>query len=411
MQFNKQTLQRILFLSGVASLLIVYLLSWVDVITDPNQRTASDFMAFYAAGRSALESTSAMAYDVASIKANEERVLGYSIADQDVNFLVHPPLVLPILVLLARFEYVPAFYLWAAFLLTLCAACAQMTLKLLEPVQGVNRLALWFGTFLFFPLYISVVNGQTSALLLLGVLIWYYGLMKNSDRLAGLGLALTTISPQIALILAIPFFFNHKYRKVWWWFCLGAAVLVTISVAMLGIQGIQNYFHVLSLSASGDGYHTHEFAMVNLLGFMERLLPNADLASIRTIAWIASLLGLIGLCAIWRNVSLPDDKLILLSVIIAIFTTTHLHYHDLALLVIPIVVVVRRFSLADRSALGWVVLIPFGISLLFLLTYSIPQLTYLMVYMVEFILLISTWRINGRYKINPDPTPNKIEEL
>jgi len=403
MQLNKHTLQRILFFSGVASLIIVYVLSWVDVITDPSQRTASDFMAFYAAGRSALEHTLADAYDVAYTKANEEKVLGYRIADRDVNFLVHPPLVLPILWLIAHFEYVPAFYLWASFLLILCGLCAQMTVKLFKTVQGVNRLVLWCGTFLFFPLYISVVNGQTSAMLLLGVLLWYYGFTKNSNHIAGLGLALATISPQIALILAVPFLFSPAYRKVWWWFCLGAGTLATISVAMVGIHGVQNYLHVLTLSASGEDYHTHESAMVNLIGLLKRMMPNLDSATIRTTGWIVSLLGLISLCAISRRLSSPDDKFISLSVIVAIFATTHLHYHDLALLLVPMLIVIRKLAIAQNDLLGWATLLPIGISLLFALTYSVPQFTYLVIYLVELVLLVSPWLLQDQYKISPSP--------
>jgi hypothetical protein len=253
-------------------------------------------------------------------------------------------------------------------------------------------------------LYISVVNGQTSAMLLLGVLLWYYGFTKNSNHIAGLGLALATISPQIAVILAVPFLFSPAYRKVWWWFCLGAGILATISVAMVGIHGVQkNYLHVLALSASGEDYHTHESAMVNLIGLLKRVMPNLDSATIRTTGWIASLLGLISLCAISRKLPSPDDKFISLSVIVAIFATAHLHYHDLALLIVPMLIVMRRLAVAQNDLLGWATMLPIGMSLLFALTYSIPQLTYLMIYLVELVLLISPWLLQNQYKMNPSP--------
>jgi len=410
MQFNKHTLQRILFFSGAVSLLIVYLLSWVDVIRDPQQRTASDFMAFYAAGRSMLEHGSAAAYDLTYLKTNEEKVLGFQIADRDINPFVHPPFILPILWSIAHFEYVPAFYLWIVVMLLLCVLCAHMTLKLIAESNDLNRVILWTGVFLFFPLYIGLVNGQDSALLLLGCMIWYYGLTQNSSRTAGLGLALTTIRPQIALVLAIPFLFNRSHRKVWWWFCLGALILAVASILFVGWDGVRNFLNILSVSASGEGYKINEIAMVNLIGLTKRLMPNLDATVIRTIGWVVALFGLISLCVLWWKSPSIQDTFISLAVILAAFTSAHLHYHDLAILIIPILVLIRKLTTAQMDFSKFTLLIPFGVSLLFLFTYSIPQLTYLVIYLVELALLISSWLINRRYETNPSTVYKKIGE-
>jgi hypothetical protein len=394
MKLENFDLHRVLFLGGSLSLIIIYILSWVDVITDPTQRTASDFMAFYAAGRNALEHTAAEAYDIGLTKANEEKILGYRIADQDVNFLVHPPLILPILWLIARFEYVPAFYLWASFLLILCVLCAYMTAKISQisqAVEGVNQLVLWWSTFLFFPLFISVVNGQTSAMLLLGILLWYYGLVQNSGRVAGLGLALATISPQIALVLAIPFFFNATYRKVWWWFCIGGLILAGLSIAMVGVEGVKNYFHILSLSASGEGYHTNESAMVNLIGLIKRLLPTIGAASIRMAGWAGSLIGLIILNLVWWKSSNITHRHVSLAVILAVLTSPHLHYHDLALLIVPTFVAMQWLITARKASIEFASLLLLYLSFIFLLTYSAPQLKYTVIYLVELALLAPVW--------------------
>jgi hypothetical protein len=391
MKLENFDLHRVLFLGGSLSLIIIYILSWVDVITDPAQRTASDFMAFYAAGRNALEHTAAEAYDVGLTKTNEEKILGYRIADQDVNFLVHPPVILPILWLIAHFEYVPAFYLWASFLLILCALCAYMTAKISQAVEGVNQPVLWWSTFLFFPLFISVVNGQTSGMLLLGILLWYYGLVQNSGRVAGLGLALATISPQIALVLAIPFFFNATYRKVWWWFCIGGLILAGLSIAMVGVEGVKNYLHILSLSASGEGYHTNESAMVNLIGLIKRLFPNIDGASIRMAGWAGSLIGLIILNLVWWKSLNITHRHVSLAVILAVFTSPHLHYHDLALLIVPTFVAMQWLITARKASIKFASLLLLYLSFIFLLTYSAPQLKYAVIYLVELALLAPIW--------------------
>ena len=394
MQSKQINLQRVIFIALVFSLVILYVLSWVDVVSDLAQLTGSDFMAFYAAGRSMFEHAPAAAYDLASLKASEESVLGFRIADQDVNPFVHPPLILPVIWLVARFNYLTAFYLWALFILILCMLNAQIAINLFSSTNGLNRIVLWAGTFLFFPLFISLVNGQDSALLLLGAMLWYYGFTQNSNHMAGLGLALTTIRPQIALLLAIPMIFNAHSRKVWWWFCIGSAVLVVFSIAILGQDGVRNFINILSVSASGEGYKINEAAMVNLIGMVKRLNLSFDAATIRTVGWVGSLAGLIILCLVWGKAPAIIDKHVSLAVIVAMFASPHLHYHDLALLIIPILILIRGLITAEKVSLEYAALIPFGVSLVLVFTYSIEPLNYLIIYLIELGLLIFAWLLN-----------------
>src|SRR5690349_6498206 len=97
MQSKQINLQRIIFIALVFSLVILYVLSWADVVSDPTQLTGSDFMAFYAAGKSMLEHTPAAAYDLKYIKANEENVAGFKTDTQGIFPYMHPPFILPIL--------------------------------------------------------------------------------------------------------------------------------------------------------------------------------------------------------------------------------------------------------------------------------------------------------------------------
>ena len=48
-------LQRIFVLAGMLSLFVVYLILWGRMIVNPADRTGTDFIAFYAAGRVAQE--------------------------------------------------------------------------------------------------------------------------------------------------------------------------------------------------------------------------------------------------------------------------------------------------------------------------------------------------------------------
>jgi len=396
MQTIKFDYHRVFLIAAVSSLFIVYIFSWVDVITDSEQRTASDFMAFYAAGSSMLETNAAAAYDLAYLKINEEHVLGFQIADQDVNPFVHPPFILPILWLAARFDYVSAFYIFVIFMLMLCVISAQFAIWALPAAKGSNKIALWFAVFLFFPLFISLVNGQDTAVLLLGVVIWYYGITQRSDRTAGLGLALTTIRPQIALMLAIPFLFNKPRRNVWWWFCLGGAILVIFSILIIGQDGVRNFLSILSVSASGKGYKINENAMVNLIGLLKRVLPDLNAETVRIVGWIGSLISLFSLIIIWRSATAVTDRNISLMVIFALFTSPHLHYHDLALLAIPILITIRWLVFTQKISLRLASLLFLYLSILFSLIYSIPVINYAFVYLIEGVLLGALWVVKDQ---------------
>src|SRR5258706_4537684 len=130
MQPKQINLQRIIFIALAFSLAILYVLSWVDVVSDPTQLTGSDFIAFYAAGRSMLEHTPAAAYDLTYIKANEENVAGFKPDAQAVFPYMHPPFILPVLWFIAHFDYVLSYYLWGFLVLVLCMLNAQIAINL-----------------------------------------------------------------------------------------------------------------------------------------------------------------------------------------------------------------------------------------------------------------------------------------
>ena len=405
MSLNRTALFRILLISASLSLAIVYVLSWVDVISDPEQRNGSDFMAFYAAGRGMLERNAAAAYDMQFIKVTQETVAGYRTSERGFFPYMHPPFILPILWGVAHFEYIPAYILWAAFMLVLAVIAASVAARLFP--AGIQRVALWLGMTFFFPVFISLANGQDSTLLLLGGMLWYFGLSKRSSMLAGMGLALTTIRPQVALVLSLPFFLNRNQRMVWWWFVSGALVLVVFSVLLIGVDGLKNFMEIMSITVSGTDYQINETAMFNLIGMTTRLIPGMSATDIRVAGWAGFLIGLAGLCVVWLKTRALEERHIALAVIVALFVSPHLHYHDLALLLIPILGVVRQAG-AGRPSPDFLTLLPLGISLLLIATYSVSLLAHPVVYLTEAGLLFVLWRESGASATLEKKSENQI---
>jgi hypothetical protein len=217
---------------------------------------------------------------------------------------------------------------------------------------------------LFGPVLGSLNSGQDTAILFLGLVLMLTGTLKGQDNLAGIGLALTSIRPQVTLMLLIPFLVNR--RNVILWFALWAALIGMLSLLIVGPEGISGFINLLFLSGNGEGFHTAEYAMVNLIGFLYRA-TGLGLPTIRIIGW-AAYLGSMLFLVIWGwrlgRVSLAQ---IALATILAILASPHLHYHDLATLLIPIVIlmlILHEKQLMSPAnilvlplALAWVVML------------------------------------------------------
>jgi hypothetical protein len=400
-----------LVIAGIASLLLIYPLLYLRVISDPAQRTAADFLPFYAAGRIAITQGMSKVYDWEAQRNTENDVLnetirqmlvsrgqpvtprdfGAPIQTSEVNPFPHPPFIVPVLMLLARLDYVPAFVTWSVLMSILFILCAIILIKLVPQAQGWDRWILFCGTVLFFPAFFSVINGQDTALLLLGASMWLFGLIQQRDRLSGLGLALSLIRPHMGVMLALPFIFRR--RKVWWWFCAGAGVLVIFSVLLLGWSGIVNFLRILITSADGAGNKFfNENLMVNLIGLLRRTFPFLKATFVRLVGWIGFAVAIIFLCLVWVKNAELKERHIGLAVIITTIGVPHIHYHDLALLLIPIFGVIRimldKKLLKPRDA----VLMPLVASLLLFVSYLlIPVLKYFVPYFLEIIILAALW--------------------
>ena len=285
-------------------------------------------------------------------------------------------------------EYRQAYLLYALLMVALVLVGLPSLLCTFEN-QGWQRNDLFLlalGILLFEPLFISILKGQDSALLLLGGMLWLSGFLRHDDRLAGLGLSLTLIRPQVALLLALPFLFRQ--RRVWWWFCVGALVLAAYSLLQVGFSGARDYLQIISLSAAGSGYGMAEAAMVNFTGLLVRLFPGMSLDVSHLLGWSLYGVALVVLCMVWRVSRSLNPAHLALAVCLALFSSPHLHYHDLALLVVPILTLAILVIRSGRVKTLWAVMLPLLICLVRVLGEIWTPLGYLVVYLLLLLLPI-----------------------
>jgi hypothetical protein len=229
------------------------------------------------------------------------------------------------------------------------------------------------------------MNGQDTAFLFLGAVIWMYGLLTKREMIAGLGLSLTTVRPHIALILALPMLFS--YRKAFMGFVIGSGILALVSFLTIGMEGTREFINIILISAGGEWYGMKQYAMYNMIGLLMGTLPWLQAATIRTVGWIVYGITIIMLSIFWaRSKNLGAGK-IGFTVILALFTVPHLHFHDLTLLLIPIYELMRYSGENAGLKTSIATVLPIAISLLLLLGNISPLLQYTFPYVIMIILI------------------------
>ena len=376
--------QRIFLIAGILSLFAAYIGWWFRFINDPVQRTGSDFIAFYAAGRVAQEYGFSRTYEPDLQQAVQQEVVGFPLVDGQVLLYNHPPYSSPVLRLLVTPDYVESFHRWVFLLITIYVVSIFILSKILE-YSGVERRTLFLtavSAFLFLPIYLSLMNGQDTAIVFLGTAVWLYGLTTGKESLAGLGLSLTVLRPHISLALAIPMIF--RYRKAFFAYVVGSACLVIFSTLVIGLDGMQKYMDLLLISTGGEWHGMNEESMVNLLGLGLRILGPTVADAMRLWAWVIFGAAIFVLSYLWSRRTQFPGNLIGLTMVVTLFTSPHLHFHDLTLLLIPFYELVRLGYLKKFAAIAF----PIAASLLLLISNITPVLQFTTPYVLMLVLAI-----------------------
>jgi len=302
----------------------------------PDLLRNSDFRPFYLAGKISIDKGYSQVYNLESEYRFEEN--GTEVIISKGEFLLYnPPFILPILRIIASYDYGTAYILYFLLLTLISLACLPFLYPILKSMHWPQPI-IWIvllGFLLFEPLFISNLKGQDTILLLLGLAIWLSGLLAGNDRKAGLGLALTTIAPQMSILLVIPQILRKP--KIFIWYCLGATTLIIYSYVLIGYQGFIDYVNVLQFGVKGQVSGLNLSSMFNLKGLLIRFFPNMNSVFLQMFTWSLFVLSIFVMAIIWNRSAKISYPQIVLLVISCLFFSPHLHYHELALLFIPLI--------------------------------------------------------------------------
>ena len=356
---GKINYRRILAIVGIVSLVLYFSLYWFNLLADPDQRTGSDFMGVYVFGRITQTTGIQHLYDIAEHQKIEEQVVGHPVTP---IFYTHLPFMAPLAAAIVDEDYLISFKRWALMLLLLNALSVYLLANLVDIKRFTREhgLILLLGAFFFDPTISGFMNGQDTAILLLGAALWAWGMFSKKYFLAGLGLSLTTVRPQAALFLAIPFFFKH--RTVFWGFVLGSSILAGLSVWLLKMDGTLKFIESLRYIERTIWIEPHSFDMPTISGIIRRNFTVTDPALAKAFVWACYLAGVVGFCIWWHRSDEIDERHIGLISLASIFLLPYAHYHELTLLLIPIFCLIRMLERQNTVQQYYLAVLPLIVS-------------------------------------------------
>lgn len=214
------------------------------------------------------------------------------------------------------------------------------------------------------PVFISLVQGQTSMILAIISIVIYYLLFNKKDGLAGIATAFLFFKPQYFLIFPFLFILSRKKKRFLAGFSLSVLVVILLSILIQGWQSLLSFPQFLTIT-EGAEYGSRYWHMVTIVGFLRSLnlendfslivnlslyvfsiylfIKSYEVAKFNTYFSIAMILAVI-----FSIHSLQHD-LVILAIPLAFWIKNLLSRKKFVLVIIPIVVLFLASSLANHS--------------------------------------------------------------
>ena len=380
-------LRNVLLLVGVIFLATWYAILLTYLLTSyRGTKGGVDYLAHYSAGYIIRYVSPERLYDL-DLQRHIQETIASSDRVAHYYYYNHPPLLAGILGWVTTKDYYASYFRWGLILIIFYSTSLGLLVYLMRRFQWQTE-ELWIlgiSGLLFTPAFIACLKGQDSTFLLLGVSLWTFGLLTARDRVAGLGLALAAIRPQVALVLALPFLF--KRRIVWWWFLAWSLILLVYCYLLVGVQGLEGFAQVLLFSGQSRGIDVDK--MVTLMGAILRLFPDIDPRLFQIIGYGSYGLSILFLCLLWARSRAIELQHVGLAILFSMAFSPHMHNHDLSLLLIPALAAATTLAIKQVWSRRYAVLVPLGASLI--LAVNDISYIYAVIYLLMLALALFLW--------------------
>jgi hypothetical protein len=313
-----------------------------------------DFSIFYTGGRILWSGHAAQLYDLAT--QAHYQTAHYQVRPLPFN---HPAYELLLFLPLIPLPFNVAIALWGIA----GVAMSWWIARLLEPqLSNFPRPAtLWIFAMAVasFPLTWTLAQGQDSILMLTLFVLVYVNLKSRRDIIAGLALAAALFKYTFVLPFVIPFLFFRRWKFLLG-FVGGGVVVTSISVALTGIEGARQYVRLLSeLIAHPELGYTDPLGMPNVRGFLSAVLKGSSAGHMTFYVAAGSctlLLLLLPLLTFHDGEERGGERFDLwfgLNLTVALLASPQLLWHDLAVLLLPVLLAVNVLLKPLDRRISW----------------------------------------------------------
>jgi len=305
-----------------------------------------DFFNFYAAARLYVTQGGSAVYDIALQRQAELEITGQDPSRFIVLPYFHPPYYTMLISPLAFLDYRHAYYAMAAFNVLLAAALIAILVTTSLSVRGRGWLVAGAMIAGFFPLFVTVLQGQSDLVVLVPLAAAYAAWARGRYEWAGAFSALALAKPQLLLLIPVLFIARRAWRAL----AAFAGVLAglgLLSIATFGVGAVLGYLNAVGTWAvTGRLPNTDQLVYTDPAVYSLRNILEALPGGGKVVAFVilVLLLALVALSLSWR----PDKPRLdfALAIAASLVLSPHQNVHDLALLVIP------GFALADLALAG-----------------------------------------------------------
>jgi hypothetical protein len=333
-------------------LVVSYLLMWAGTVQQfggpEGYVRRTDFVSTLTGGLIIRDGNGPLLYDLEAQRAAQNRVLApYSQLDPGkVLPYNHVPFEAMLVSLLVDLPYPLVFALW-----TLAAGLAiGLALGIMDGALPVTRSTGWvisLAACSYLPLIRSLMLGQNSPLVLMGLCATYVAIRWEQPGWAGASLLLVALKPQVLPIVLLLLILQRQWKPILV-FAILMAALSLLAAPVLGLEWPLQYAKLLlGVAGWSDPDAINPAIMHNWRGFSTNLF-DGWLPSIVSPLYILLSLASVGL-VVWawlRSRHAPEsepmqpqkpatDLIWALAGITAVLISPHLNPHDLTLLIFP----------------------------------------------------------------------------
>jgi Glycosyltransferase family 87 len=360
---KEATRKKGLILLGVNALLIAVLSLYAIVwwgLTDRIRTARIDFISFHTVGKLLIAGEGQHLYDIQKQTQVQRSLMQNYVFQGGALLFVHPPFQSIVFLPLGILPFVVAYCVWVIVMIWL----GWLSVSLLLELPHYSGLLAWSSqihaaAFCFFPVVVSLIQGQDS-LMLLFFLTWAFALLKQGkETYAGAVLAFSLFKFHLVLPLYLVVLLKGRW-KVLKGSTYSGLLLLALSFALVGLRGILDYCKLLfEMVTWTNKYNFTPSQMRNLRGMLALVLgEHSRLLSAASL--ILTGLVLVSLMMAWRGDWNPQSKKFdlqfSLTLLAGLLVGHYLYSHDQSIL-IPLLFILLGVAQSVTRTIGATILV------------------------------------------------------